>query len=176
MFNDQMLGKRLTKLHNATDDSQEDAVKGIAARMGISIHQTTFSAYLRGVKWPTLPVLSALADYYNVSIDYLLGKTDDSTPVPTLVKNLEQSSLPAEIESAAKMLTELPEADRGSLVAQIKAAYAEAKERQQNRETLEYLARFLNVDGDRLYQIIKGGTPSGDRGSILQSAVELIRH
>lgn len=175
MFNDQILGKRLAKLHEGTNDSQEDTVKSIAQRTGVSIHQTTFSSYLRGTKSPTLPVLSALADYYGVSVDYLLGRTDDERPAATISKRLDQVSMPEKIEHASKMLAELPDRQQASLIAQIEAAHAEATERKQNREALDRLAEFLNVDSDRLYQIIRSGVAASDAGGILQSASELVR-
>ena len=45
----------------------------------LDIQQTVYSRYERGFQ--TIPVehLLKLADYYNVSIDYLLGRTDNPT-------------------------------------------------------------------------------------------------
>ena len=41
------------------------------------IHQTTLGEYERGVCMPGPEVLRVLADYYSVSLDYLLGRTDE---------------------------------------------------------------------------------------------------
>ena len=46
----------------------------LAARAGIS--QNTISAWLLGKKEPSIRSLWLLADYFNVDIDYLVGRTD----------------------------------------------------------------------------------------------------
>ena len=48
----------------------------------LNIHQMTYSSYERGELNVPISALHALADYYNVSVDYLLGRTDISTPYP----------------------------------------------------------------------------------------------
>ena len=48
----------------------------------LQVHQTTYSDYeLERVNIP-IPSLHKLADFYNVSVDYLLGRTDVKTPYP----------------------------------------------------------------------------------------------
>ena len=42
----------------------------------INTTEQNYQRYERGCQQPTLPVLIALADYFNVSIDYLVGRTD----------------------------------------------------------------------------------------------------
>ena len=49
--------------------------KDIAAYLNVS--QNTYSQYETGVISLTAEVLIKLADYYNVSIDYLLDRTDN---------------------------------------------------------------------------------------------------
>ena len=48
----------------------------------LQVHQTTYSEYERGRTNVPVPVLHTLADYYGVSVDYLLGRTDDPRPYP----------------------------------------------------------------------------------------------
>ncbi len=48
----------------------------------LKIHQTTYSDYELGRVNVPVAVLHTLADYYNVSIDYLLGRTGTKTPYP----------------------------------------------------------------------------------------------
>ncbi len=48
----------------------------------LHIHQTTYSDYELGKLNIPLPVLSALADLYETSIDYIVGRTDRNTPYP----------------------------------------------------------------------------------------------
>lgn len=51
--------------------------KDIAA--GIGVHVRTYQYYEKNQKEPTLSVLIALADYFDVSLDYLVGRSDDPT-------------------------------------------------------------------------------------------------
>ena len=48
--------------------------KDIAAAIGITVR--IYQRYEKGEAQPTLPVLIALADYFNVSLDYLCGRSD----------------------------------------------------------------------------------------------------
>ncbi|MGM9523115.1 MAG: helix-turn-helix domain-containing protein [Faecousia sp.] len=54
--------------------------KQIAAYL--QVHQTTYSDYERGQVNPPVAVLHKLADFYGVSVDYLLGRTKNKTPYP----------------------------------------------------------------------------------------------
>lgn len=68
-----MYFRRLRDLREDHDLMQKE----VAAILGIQ--QTVYSRYERGFQ--TIPVehLLKLADYYNVSTDYLLGRTDNPT-------------------------------------------------------------------------------------------------
>lgn len=46
----------------------------------LKIKQQQYSEYEIGKRLIPIHYLSKLADFYNVSIDYLLGKTDNKTP------------------------------------------------------------------------------------------------
>lgn len=48
----------------------------------LQVHQTTYSDYELGALNIPVPALHTLADYYGVSIDYLLGRTGTKTPYP----------------------------------------------------------------------------------------------
>ena len=54
--------------------------KQIAEFLGIS--QNTYSQYEIGVLNYPVDALLKLADFYNVSVDYLLGRTPTKTPYP----------------------------------------------------------------------------------------------
>lgn len=71
-----MFFRRLRDLREDRDFRQED----VAEVLGIS--QTVYSRYERGFQ--TIPVvhLLKLADFYSVSTDYILGRTDVSAPYP----------------------------------------------------------------------------------------------
>ncbi len=46
----------------------------------LQVHQTTYSDYERGLLNIPIAALHTLADFYGVSVDYLLGRTDIKTP------------------------------------------------------------------------------------------------
>lgn len=65
--------ERLKELRKARGISQA----ALAERLGMS--KSTIGMYETGDISPSLEVLNALADYFNVDIDYLLGKEIGST-------------------------------------------------------------------------------------------------
>ena len=48
----------------------------------LQIHQTTYSDYELGKVNIPISALHILADFYGVSVDYLLGRTDVKAPYP----------------------------------------------------------------------------------------------
>ncbi len=71
-----MYQNRLRDLREDKDLKQKDLADLL------KIHQTTYSDYeLNRLNIP-IAALHALADFYNVSIDYLLGRTNEKQPYP----------------------------------------------------------------------------------------------
>ena len=68
-----MYFRRLRDLREDRDLKQTD----VAALLGI--RQTVYSRYELGYQNLPLEHLLALADYYGVSTDYILGRTNDPT-------------------------------------------------------------------------------------------------
>ena len=68
---------------NRLRDLREDRdLKQTALADYLQIHQTTYSDYELGKLNVPINVLHALADYYDTSIDYLLGRTPEKKPYP----------------------------------------------------------------------------------------------
>ncbi len=76
---------RVKELREDTDLNQTEFAK----ILGMS--QTGYSKYETGENDIPTPILLRLADYYNTSIDYILGSTDESKPYPPS-KRFKQSS------------------------------------------------------------------------------------
>lgn len=53
----------------------------------LQVHQTTYSSYELGKLGIPPKALMQLADYYQVSVDYLLGRTDVKQPYPKHVRS-----------------------------------------------------------------------------------------
>ena len=68
--------KNLRAIREDKDIKQKD----IARYLNVS--QNTYSQYETGVISLTADILIKLSDYYNVSIDYLVGLTDVKKPYP----------------------------------------------------------------------------------------------
>ena len=69
-----MYFKRLRDLREDRDCSQQQIADLL------HIRQTVYSRYERGVRQLPVDLLIALADFYETSADYLLGRTDDPAP------------------------------------------------------------------------------------------------
>ena len=64
---------RLKMCRKALNSTQKQVAQAIETS------EQNYQRYERGSQQPTLPVLIALADYFDVSIDYLVGRSDDPT-------------------------------------------------------------------------------------------------
>lgn len=67
-------GYRIRGLRRGKKKNQKE----LAAFLGLS--QTTIANYENNSRFPNDATLIRLADYFHVSLDYLLGRTDDSSP------------------------------------------------------------------------------------------------
>ena len=67
-------------MKNRIKDLREDAdMRQIDLANAVGIDQRTISNYETGKTYPDSFVLIKLADYFNVTIDYLVGQTDYNT-------------------------------------------------------------------------------------------------
>ena len=67
----EILAKRLVELRAAKKVSRRE----VSAIIGVV--ERTYQRYENNERDPDAPVLKKLADYYDVSADYLLGRTDN---------------------------------------------------------------------------------------------------
>lgn len=105
-------GNRLKQLRNSKQLTQQD----LATLMGLS--RATIAGYESTGKQPDQEKTLWLADYFNVSTDYLLGRTDDPTPVRNLDQDLYDEQDPTkELEALMDdepLLTEFMDYDEWS--------------------------------------------------------------
>lgn len=97
-----MFGKRLRDLREDHDLKQKD----LAKILGVS--DRTIGMYEQERREPSLELLVKIADYFDVSLDYLLGRTNDPDTVILTNKNLpvpdEFKELEIEIEADRKTM------------------------------------------------------------------------
>ncbi|MEF2293101.1 MULTISPECIES: helix-turn-helix domain-containing protein [Virgibacillus] len=65
-----MLKNRLVSLRKEKGKTQEEIAKVIG------VTRPAYTAYEKGSRTPDYKILATLANYYNVTIDYLLGHSD----------------------------------------------------------------------------------------------------
>lgn len=94
----------------------------------LKVKRQTYSAYERGVSIPDALTLQKLADYFEVSTDYLLGKSDDrmagtSYATPVILKSSQaildiidtlSEEKKEKLLELAKMLQTVEEAEKGN--------------------------------------------------------------
>jgi transcriptional regulator with XRE-family HTH domain len=98
-----MFGKRLKQLREDNDLRQEDVGKIV------NVEKSTVSQWESGKRTPDVETIMKLADYFNVSIDYILGKTDIRTPIETIAAHRSDDPMSELPEEARKSLEEFKE-------------------------------------------------------------------
>lgn len=71
----------------------------------IGVAESTISLYESGKREPDISTLELIANFFKVTIDYLLGRTDDIRPITT-------STIPSEDLKTLENLKELSKEDR----------------------------------------------------------------
>lgn len=61
---------------------ESDSTQGQIAEL-LGITQQAYAHYENERRLPNVQNLCALADYYGVSVDYILGRTDEKNPAPS---------------------------------------------------------------------------------------------
>ncbi|MTI61861.1 MAG: helix-turn-helix domain-containing protein [Firmicutes bacterium] len=74
--------ERLKELRNNKNITLNDIAKAIGTT------KATLSRYENGIRIPNAEVLNDLAEYFNVSLDYIAGKTDEPRPADKIKKAL----------------------------------------------------------------------------------------
>ena len=69
-------------LQHLKDIREDNDVRQTTIAEYLGVSQNTYSQYENGVISISPEMLVKLADYFHVSVDYLLGKTNDRSPNP----------------------------------------------------------------------------------------------
>ena len=96
-----------TMLNKLLDDKQFTAYKLSKA---LNISQGLMSDYKNGIRTPTTANLIKIADYFNVSVDYLLGRTDENYKPPKNVYTLSDQE-----QSLIEFFRQLPKQDQSQV-------------------------------------------------------------
>ena len=81
-----MIGERLLDLRKDADLTQDDLAEIL------KINKHSISSYERDKSEPPDAIKIAIAQYFNVSTDYLLGITDDPMPIDQTIPTISAIS------------------------------------------------------------------------------------
>lgn len=101
-----VFGSRLKYLRNKIGKNQEDVAKAI------KISRARYSHYENNHVEPDIDLINRLATYFDVTTDYLLGRSDN----PRLDKKEQK-----EISELDKIIKSLPEEERRKIINLVKA-------------------------------------------------------
>lgn len=87
---------RLKSLRNERNLNQSE----VAEELGIA--RTTYANYEQGTRFPGKENLIAIAEYFGVSIDYLLGETDEQQSLDKVVNKISDDEDLLEFYMAVK--------------------------------------------------------------------------
>ncbi|MGK9252398.1 helix-turn-helix domain-containing protein [Paenibacillus humicus] len=95
------LGQRISYLRNKRNLTQEE----VAAALGVK--RPRYNAWENGISNPDHTYLAKLAEFHKVTVDYLLGRTEDSSvPDPSLKLDVPDWATPKDVRDLKKMLEE----------------------------------------------------------------------
>lgn len=135
--------RRFNNLHRRSGLSQAALSDKIKRVTGTNIPQTTLSGYLTGNIEPSIGNASAIAQTYNVSLDYMAGRTEEARPVAALEKRLSQLRMPPEIERAALLVARMSKKEQSELISYVTMRY---RQWQQLNSLIE-LAQRIDLNG-----------------------------
>lgn len=110
-----MFYQRIRDLREDSDKSQEKLAKEL------NMHTTTYARYETGENRVPFDFVIDIAKYYQVSIDYIAGLTNDK-------QGLSRSELPEQETELIKKFRDLSEQQRGIILGRIEAMTEENKE------------------------------------------------
>ncbi len=95
-----LLHEKLAELREEMNLTQEELAKSI------NVGRSTISGYELGTTQPSYAVLMQLADFFNVNLDYLFGRTQIKTDLKKLEGKLETRRGPVPIDMIFRLNNE----------------------------------------------------------------------
>lgn len=83
-----LFGSRLRQLRKEDNLTQKE----LADKLGLAF--STISMYERGIREPDFETTEAIADYFNVSMDFLLGKSANTAPMGNIIPMPQFNTVP----------------------------------------------------------------------------------
>ncbi|MCX4257964.1 MAG: helix-turn-helix transcriptional regulator [Oscillospiraceae bacterium] len=109
--------KKIKDLREDNDKLQKEIA------IDLKTNVTQYQRYENGKREPPFNFIISLANYYNVSLDYIAGRTNDK-------KGFNKSDLPDSEVDLLKKFRSLSEQQRGIIIGRIEAMTEENEEKQ----------------------------------------------
>ncbi len=98
-------------MNRIKDLRAEKSVSQNELAKALGLTQQAISAYENGLREPDLETLQKIADFFDVSIDYLLGKSDIRNPEKIVQDKLTEKDKKDIAKDLEKMMNDLEHAD-----------------------------------------------------------------
>lgn len=98
-----ILGKRLKYLREKMKKENSKYTQGYIANL-IGVARVTYTAYENGTKQPPLETINKLADLFDVTTDFLQGRTDLAQHIPSVTEK-DEKDIAKRMEEFRKDLT-----------------------------------------------------------------------
>lgn len=115
-----MLKERLANLRQVKGLTQQEFASLL------EINRATYAQYETGRREPDYSVLEKIADFYNCTIDYLVGRTDDPHSVLLEIKRSDKDEellKDPDIRAIARAAQNMPQEQRKDLARFLKKAF-----------------------------------------------------
>ena len=86
----EVFAERLKSLRTEKQFTMDMVVYDIEQKFNVEITKSHLSRWESGKTEPSIRYAALLAQYYNVSLDYLIGVTDQRAPVDLLLKGKKE--------------------------------------------------------------------------------------
>ena len=129
---------------------EEAKVSSYRVSKDTGISQTTLSAWKLGLSTPKLDKLEAIAKYFDVTLDWLLGKTNDKkgyAGIDLLVREGQPKFAPKQPKDLKKLLKDekitlngrlMTDEDKEKMYKIIEAAFWDAKAMNKRKKSIEF--------------------------------------
>lgn len=132
MLNKEKFSKRLKELRH----SRGISTRNLANAIGLKSHGA-ITQFEKGTSMPALDTLVAMAEFFEVTLDYLVGRSDFPRPIPDNIKIIfEQMDDP---EAWITVLNQISINEKGQLV-------FESQKRLENQNQIEEMIKGLDEE------------------------------
>ena len=120
-------------------ESSKESMSKTADALGIP--KGTYASYEYGKREPNIEMISKLAEHFNVSTDYILGRPEAAPPTDALAQLSKDKAMSALEEELLRKYMDLPHEARQAVVQFINDATITARQRQAGVHGNTYVLR-----------------------------------